>query len=68
VREQNKWGYMPLHSAAKTGKTDVVRLLMEIWPEGKVTLNADGQTPLTPCTPRASQEEGDYYSDRLSND
>jgi ankyrin repeat protein len=36
----------PLHAAAKAGKTDVVRFLMERWPQGKEALNRDGKTPL----------------------
>jgi ankyrin repeat protein len=36
----------PLHSAVKGGKTDVVRLLLERWPEGASKTNRSGQTPL----------------------
>jgi ankyrin repeat protein len=35
-----------LHSAAHAGKTDVVRLLVESWPEGLREKNIDGNTPL----------------------
>jgi ankyrin repeat protein len=36
----------PLHAAAEAGKTDVVRLLMERWPQGKEARNRNGKTPL----------------------
>jgi ankyrin repeat protein len=36
----------PLHTAARAGKTDVVRLLLEHWPEGIREKTADGKTPL----------------------
>jgi hypothetical protein len=31
----------------RAGHVDVMRLLVESWPEGKEALNEDGQTPLS---------------------
>jgi hypothetical protein len=42
----------PLHRAARTGKIDVVKFLVERWPEGMQATNRYGQTPLH----RAAQE------------
>jgi ankyrin repeat protein len=35
VKKKGYFSHTPFHSAAKAGKTDVVRLLLERWPEGE---------------------------------
>jgi ankyrin repeat protein len=47
IREKNRFGDTPLHLAARMSKTEVLRLLVERWPEGKDALNNDKQTPLS---------------------
>jgi ankyrin repeat protein len=46
VKEKDFSEETPLHWAAEKGKADVVRLLLEVWPEGIREKNADGYTPL----------------------
>jgi ankyrin repeat protein len=43
--EDGRWK-TPLHNAAEEGKTDVVRLLLERWPEGIRVKDREGKTPL----------------------
>jgi hypothetical protein len=52
----------PLHVAAEEGMTNVVKFLVERWPEGKEALNNKGQTPLSRfedsrCNHQLSDEE-----------
>jgi hypothetical protein len=46
VRETNSDLNTPLHLAASAGKTDVVKFLVERWPEGMRETNDCGETPL----------------------
>jgi ankyrin repeat protein len=46
VKKRDCFENTPLHLAAKTGKIDVVKFLVERWPEGKEALNHDGEIPL----------------------
>jgi ankyrin repeat protein len=47
IREKNQIGDTPLHSAARMPNTEVLRLLVERWPEGKDALNYFEQTPFS---------------------
>jgi hypothetical protein len=44
--EKDQLGNTPLHVAAWMTETEVVRILVERWPEGKKSFNNDGKTPL----------------------
>jgi ankyrin repeat protein len=46
VKKRDSFLDTPLHHAAKAGKTDVVRFLMESWPDGMKEKNERGFTPL----------------------
>jgi ankyrin repeat protein len=46
VRKNDATGCIPLHFAAKSGDIEVVRLLLEQWPEGVVAKNHYADTPL----------------------
>jgi ankyrin repeat protein len=47
IREKNRFGDTPLHLAARMPNTEVLRLLVERWPEGKDALNNYKQTPFS---------------------
>jgi ankyrin repeat protein len=47
VRGRDFKGNTPLHLAAAARKIDVVKFLVEQWPEAKEALNNDGKTPLS---------------------
>jgi ankyrin repeat protein len=46
VKMRGQYAETLLHSAVRGGKTDVVRLLLELWPEGASKTNTSWQTPL----------------------
>jgi hypothetical protein len=62
VKQRGYYCNTALHVAAEAGKTDVVRFLVERWPEGKEALNRDGKTPLL------SFEEGSGRKLQLSDE
>jgi ankyrin repeat protein len=46
VQQREAGANTPLHFAASAGKTDVVKFLVERWPEGMRATNEHGETPL----------------------
>jgi ankyrin repeat protein len=46
VREKDRAGNTPLHLAAMFAATEVVRLLVKLWPDGRKAGNNHGLTPL----------------------
>jgi hypothetical protein len=47
MREKDQLENTPLHFAARMGRTEVTRFLVERWPEGKKALNYHRETPLS---------------------
>jgi ankyrin repeat protein len=47
VTATDYWGNTALHVAAREGMTEVVRFLMEVWPEGTKKPNNNNETPLS---------------------
>jgi ankyrin repeat protein len=47
IKEKDQAGNTPLHLAARSAKTEVVRVLAERWPEGGEVPNNDEKTPLS---------------------
>jgi hypothetical protein len=54
VKATDSHGFTPLHLAAKAGKIDVVRFLVERWPEGIKARTHGADTPLH-CAAEAAQ-------------
>jgi ankyrin repeat protein len=46
VRKEDSDANTPLHFAAQRGSTDVVRLLLDHWPDGMMAMNSRVRTPL----------------------